>query len=171
MGTINFKTSEYITMGVKPYDVESILNDKDFMDYVREDYPGEDPEEIANETIISYYEADRANIESILNKYDFTFYNVDILPGYYESIQIYIDNNLPLYFDDDDEKREALEEVDKMTEFLKEAAGVGFVACFPSWATGYTDHAETLKEIDEAAGKMREEIASAATWESRQKEA
>lgn len=171
MGTINFKTSQYITMGVKPYDAAEVAKDPDFLDFINEYYPGEDPERMAAEEISGYYDADRENIESILKNYSFDYFNIEVIPGYYESLQIFISDNLPLYFDDDDEKREALEEVDKMTEFLKEAAGVGFIACFPSWATGYKDHAETLKEIDEAAGKMREEITSAATWESRQKEA
>jgi len=169
MGTINFKTSKYITMGVKPYDAAEVAKDPEFMDYISEYYPGEDPERMAAEEISGYYDADRENVESILKKYSFEYFNIEVIPGYYESLQIFISDNLPLYFDDYTEKREALKEVTKLKALLKDAAGVGFVACFPSWATAYSNYKETLTYIEIAAGKMRDEIKTAETWRTRQK--
>lgn len=164
MGAINFKTGEYITLAIKPYDAAEVLADPDFMEYLREIGETEHAEEIAADEIWRYYEADAENIESIFKKYSFEFFNIEILAGYYESIQLYITNNLPVYFYDAAEKREALKEVTKVKEFLTEAAGVGFTACAPSWCTAYYNRVETLQKIKEAAAAMREEIRTAETW-------
>lgn len=164
MGAINFKTGAYITLAVKPYEASEIAQDADFLQFVNEYYPGEDPELLAAEEITGYYEADAENIESILKKYSFDFFSVKVIPGYYESLQIDITSNLPIYFNDYNEKREALKEVTKLKELMTEAAGVGFTACGPSWITSYYSYAETLPKIKKAAAAMREEIRTAETW-------
>ena len=38
MGTINYGTSDYITMGIRPADASSILNDPDFREWIEEEY-------------------------------------------------------------------------------------------------------------------------------------
>jgi len=164
MGAVNFKSNPFINLCIKPYEADEIAKDADFLQYCGEEYPGEDPETIAAEEIALYYDADAANYNSIAAKYDFYYFSFELIPGYYESIQINIINNLPVFFDDWTEKREALKEVTQIKEFLTECAGVGFQACAPSWCTAYYNHAETVEKIKEAAEAMREEIKSAETW-------
>ena len=38
MGTVNYATSDYITMGLKPYDVDDFTNNPDFLDFIREEW-------------------------------------------------------------------------------------------------------------------------------------
>ena len=38
MGAINYYTSDYITLGVKPYEVDDYKNDPDFMEFIKEEY-------------------------------------------------------------------------------------------------------------------------------------
>lgn len=171
MGTINYKTSDYITLGIKPYDAASIAADPDFIAWIKEEGREADADEIAQETAATYYEDDAANYDSIIKKYDFYFFHIALKPGYYEGLYIDIESNYPVFFDDYEEKREALKEIAKVKEFLTECAGVGFIACFPSWCTGYADHAETLKEIKKAAEEMRESIKATPTYRQWKKEA
>ena len=163
MGAINFKTSDYITMCIKPYETSEILTDPDFIDYCQEERPGEDPEEIAADEITGYYEADEENYTAIAKKYDFYYFHIVLEPGYYESLYIDIEANFCIY-DDAAEKREALKEATKVKEFLTECAGVGFVACAPGWCTKYYTYAETLEKIKAAIKEMKEEIKAAPTW-------
>ena len=164
MGTINFKTSDYITLGIKPYDAADLLKDPDFMEFLKESGNEENADQAAEETAATYYEADAANYESIAGNYNFYYFHIALKSGYYESIYIDIESNYPVFFDDYEEKREALKEVTKVKEFLTECAGVGFIACFPAWCTCYADRAETLKEIRKAAAEMRESIKATPTY-------
>lgn len=38
MGTINYYTSNYITLGIKPYEPEDLLSDSDFMQFIKEEW-------------------------------------------------------------------------------------------------------------------------------------
>ena len=40
MGTINYRTSDYITLGLVPYDRDDYKNDADFMEWLMEDIAG-----------------------------------------------------------------------------------------------------------------------------------
>lgn len=144
MGTINFLTSDFITLAQKPLDVEEYQIDGE-TDY--------------NEMQIDY-DAALANIESEIAKYDDLYYfKISIHYGYYESFQLLIENQLPYLFDDLEERQEAIDEVNKMVKpLLRSCAGLGLVNTFPGWCTGYENRAETLKAIDAAAGEMIREI-------------
>ena len=168
MGTINYKTSEYITLAIRPYDAGELLKDPDFMEYLQEERPGEDPEEVAADEIRAYYEADEENAARILEKYDFNFFDVSIIPGYYEGLSIYIETKYSLY-DDSTEKREAMKEATQIKQFLTEAAGVGFTACGPGWITSYYSYAETLPKIREAVKAIKDEIKKAPTYYTRRR--
>lgn len=37
MGTVNYSTSDYITMGVRPYDSWELEKDSEFMDEIRQE--------------------------------------------------------------------------------------------------------------------------------------
>lgn len=169
MGAINYFTSDYITLGVKPYDTDDYIKDNDFMDFIREEWNvnTEDENEVlnaVNEQINTDYEADRENAESILNKYGFYYYHIAIKPGYYEGFTLDIENNFGVAYDDYIEKREAQKEITQLKNCLLELAGVGLVACSPGWCTGYADYNGTLEAIKEAIQEMRQEARTTPTW-------
>lgn len=131
MGTINYKTSEVITLSIEPYE-----NDQD------------------NYFI---YENDQDNADIILDKYDFNFYNVTVESGYYEGLQIVIDRNFDR-LNDYTEKLETQKELTRLKSCLIELAGVGFSATSPGWCTSYADYSETIKTIYQAVKEERNKI-------------
>lgn len=176
MGTINYFTSDYITLGVKPYETDNYIKDNDFMDFIKEEWNvnTEDENEVlkaVNEHINTNYEADRENAENILNKYDFYYFHVVLKPGYYEGFSLDIENNFGVALDGWEDRREAQKEITQLKNCLLELAGVGLVACFPGWCTGYKDYNETIKAIKEAIKEIREECKTIPTWKQYQKEA
>ena len=80
MGAVNYFTSDYITMGLKPYNVDDFTNDPDFLDFIREEW-GIDitgQEAVCNaacDEIQTYYESDYENISFELNKHNFHYYH------------------------------------------------------------------------------------------------
>lgn len=141
MGTVNYKTSDYVTIGIKPYE-----SDEDF-------------EEIAFQ-----YESDFEMAAAILQKYDFWYYHISVEPGYYEGFYIMIRHNLPVAFDSWEDKRLANKEITEISRFLLECANSGLVACYPGWCTGYADRKGTIAAIKGAIREMREEVKSTPTW-------
>lgn len=158
MGTINFMTSNYITMGIKPYDTGDFYNDPEYMEQI-EKYG----ESWLYDEIEELYNCDKLNTESILNKYNFDYFTIIIEPGYYESFSLKIEQKRDIDFYTD--KIAAQKEITHLKECLFELAGVGLVACFPGWCTGYSDYTETIKKyIPEAIKAMRKEIKETQTY-------
>lgn len=175
MGTINYFTSDYITLGVKPYDANDYIKDNDFMNFIREEWNvnTEDENEMltaVNEQISTDYEADWENAESILNKYDFYYFHVVLKPGYYDGFTLDIENNFGIALDGWEDRREAQKEITQLKNCLLELAGAGLVACSPGWCPGYKDYNETIKAIKEAIKEIREEYKTIPTWRQYQKE-
>ena len=180
MGTINYRTSDYITLGIKPYDTDDLMKDDDFLDYVKTEYGytmNDDEDtiyDIACETIQEYTEADYTNAEMILDKYSFYYYTVSLENGYYEGFSLDIKNNFPCVFDiandfpavfdDYTEKMEAQKEITQIKEMLIELSGCGMVAVYPGWCTGYEDYKGTQKAIAEAIKEMRQEVKNIPTY-------
>lgn len=135
MGTINYFTSDYITIGVNPDKLDQ--NDIEWL-----------------------YDC----IKKELNKYSFWYYHVTIEPGYYEGFSIRIENNFPVAFDNFEEKREAQKEITQLKDFLLNCIEGGLCACFPGWCTGYLNYNDSRKKVSEATKEMRKEIASTPTW-------
>lgn len=106
MGAINYKTSNYITIGVNTdvYIDEESFDDVDFL-----------------------YE----EIEAILNKYIFNYFHVVIVSGYYEGFSIDIENNFQVFYDNCEEKKEALKEATQIKKFLLECIEAGLCVCHP----------------------------------------
>ena len=164
MGTINYRTSDYITLAVKPMDVDDFKDDKpeiiqnmlengyyniteqEYWDYVRD-------------IIWEYYEDDAINAKCILDRYNFNWFTVKIEYGYYEgfSIDIQYDENGGC-FTDYTEKMEAQKEVTRIKECLLELAGMGLKACYPHWIMHYEDYAGTLEAVNEAVKEMRADV-------------
>ena len=78
MGAFNYKKSDYITLGVKPYKEEEIRRDSDFMEEIKEqvkEYGGTESEAI-QEFICACYESDYDNISSLLDQHYFYYFHI-----------------------------------------------------------------------------------------------
>lgn len=149
MGTVNYSRSDYITMGVKPYDPESFADENGNIDY---------------EEIESCYESDQENAEFIIEKYCFYYFHISTKPGYYEGFSVDIEFNFPAFFDNWQERAEAQKEVTSVKKCLVELAGVGLVSCRPGWCTAYDDYNGTLQQIRAAIKAMRADVAETPTF-------
>ena len=155
MGAVNYSTSDYITMGLKPYDISDCEDENGDIDY---------------EMLEMAYEDDMTNIENILSRYSFYYFHVTIKPGYYEGFTIDIENNFPVAYDDWEDKRAAQREITRLKQCLLECAGSGLVTCYPGWCTGYEDYKGTCKAIAAAIKDMREEVKNTPTWAQYERE-
>lgn len=141
MGAVNYYSSDYITMAVKPYSEE-------MDDFDRE----------------CNYAADFEIAEEILSKYNFYYFHIVLKPGYYEGFSVDIEYNFPVAFDNWAEKAEAQKEVTTIKAALLDLAGYGLVSCCPGWCTAYEDYTGTKKAIRSAIKEMREEVRATPTW-------
>ena len=173
MGTINYMTSSYITMGVRPYYFSDLENDADLMEEVSNEVKeyGGMVESCIQEYINSCYESDLMNIELVLSRYSFYYFHVEIEAGYYEGFTLDIENNFPVAFDGWEDKRAAQKEITSLKKCLLECAGCGLVACYPGWCTGYEDYNGTCKAIAAAIKDIREEVKNIPTWAQYEKTA
>lgn len=142
MGAVNYRTSEYITMG---YNCNAEMP--------RDDFWTTEEEQKEFEVSFLYDE-----ITDTLKKYDFQYYHVAIVPGYYEGFSIEIENNFPVCLDSWQDRREMHKEITQVKRFLLECLDLGLVQCFPGWCTGYSTPTETLAAIKEAVKAMRDEL-------------
>ena len=122
MGTINYKTSDYITIGYN-------LN---YVDYEDEFY---------NDIINDYYD----QVKYTLEKQRFYYFNVELVPGYYEGFSIDIEFNYKYCFDNWQDKRDAQKEITQLKKFLLECindfeccdvwprAPISYLPSTPSW--------------------------------------
>ena len=146
MGTINYKTSDFITIG---YDCRGIDYDDEFYNELIDD---------------CYYQASHA-----LKKQKFYYFDVTIEPGYYEGFSINIEFDY-ICFDDYEEKKEAQKEITQIKKFLLDCIeNCDCVAVWPGWCTGYDDYKETLQELDKAVRNMRATVKNTPTWRTRSK--
>lgn len=142
MGTINYKTSNYITIGYNC----------DFIDY---------DDEFWDDIVTDYYEQVKSRLES---EY-FYFWHITIEPGYYEGFSIDIENNFPWCFDDYRDKKESLKEITRIKKFLLECINdFECYAVFPGWCTTYKNRRETIKLLNQAVKEMRQEVQNTRTW-------
>lgn len=167
MGAINYFTSDYITLGIKPYEYSDFENDTEFMEQMKEEVNeyGGTIEENINNYISECYDCDYANVETILNKYSFAYWHIAIKPGYYEGFTLDIENNYGIYFDSYTDRRESMKELTQLQKMLIDCAGVGLVTCFPGWCTGYANgYIETVKDIKKAIKEMQQEVKTTPTY-------
>lgn len=172
MGAVNYFTSDYITMGIKPYDVWDLENDQDFMEAIQDEvneYGGTIDGAIES-YIQTSYEEDETNIKLILEKYSFYYFHVRIEPGYYEGFTLDIENNFSVAFDGWEDKRAAQREITSLKKCLLDCAGVGMVECWPGWCTKYNDYKGTCKAIEAAITAMRDEVKNTPTWKQYERE-
>lgn len=155
MGAVNYFTSDYITLGVKPYDYYDFENDNEFMKEIKEEVNeyGGTVENAIYDYINNLYECDYEKIKTELENHYFTYYHLTIKPGYYEGFTIKIENNYPVAFDG----YEVQKEITEIKKILTACAGMGLVKCSPGWRTGYANYSETITAINEAVKEMRTE--------------
>jgi hypothetical protein len=142
MGTINYKTSDYITIGYNC----------DFIDY---------DDEFAHDIVTDYYE----QVKYRLEQERFYYFNVKLEPGYYEGFTIDIEFNYKWCFDGYRDKREAQKEITQIKKFLLEC--INDFECyvvFPGWCTTYKNHTESIKLLNEAIKEMRQEVKNTCTY-------
>lgn len=144
MGAINYKTSEFITLGYN-------CNNIDYED------------ELYNDIISDYY----YQIQNRLTKESFNCFGVTLEPGYYEGYSIDIKFDF-LYFDDWEEKKAAQKEITAITKFLLECiTDFECVAVYPGWCTGYANYEKTLDELNAAIKEMRETVKQTPTYKQK----
>ena len=166
MGAVNYFTSDYITMGLRPYDLLELENDLEFMEEMQtqvNEYGGT-IENAITEYIEDCYNCDYENIKTELEKHNFYYYHIAIKPGYYEGFTLDIENNFPVALDSWEDRRDANKEITEIKQFLIACAGLGLVQCSPGWCTGYNDYKGTLKAIKAAIKEMRDELRTIPTW-------
>ena len=149
MGAVNYFTSDYITLGLRPYDTDDFTDENNNIDYDEINY---------------YYECDYENIKHELEKHSFHYYHITIKPGYYEGFTLDIENNYPVALDGWEDRRNANKEITEIKQFLIACAGLGLVKCSPGWCTGYSDYNGTIQAIKAAIKEMRSELKTIPTW-------
>ena len=159
MGTVNYKTSDIITLGLRPYEARDFELDPDFMEDARErcDENGCSLFDWIEGTINEYTEDDRQTAKHIISRYSFEFFHVSIEPGYYEGFSVNISDDLPGEYWDAEEREQALTDAANLGDMLKELVNDAcLVECCPGWCTTYQDPAHSLMNVKKA---MRELIA------------
>ena len=166
MGAINYYTSNYITLGLRPYDRDELTNDHDFMEALQAevDEYGGTVETALDSYINDCYSCDYDNIKTELEKHYFYYYHITIKPGYYEGFSLDIENNFPVALDSWEDRRDANKEITEIKQFLIDCAGLGLVKCSPGWCTRYSDYNGTIQAIKAAIKAMRDELKTVPTW-------
>jgi hypothetical protein len=142
MGTINYFTSDYITLG---YNCDALDYDDDFYsDYINDEYE---------------------QINYLLNKESFYYFHITLKPGYYEGFTIDIENNFSWCFDNYNEKIQALKEITQIKNFLLNIINdFNISVVYPGWCTSYGDYKKTISEIKAAIKIMKYEVKNTPTY-------
>ena len=142
MGTINYRTSEYITIGYN-------LNNVDYED------------EFYHDIISDYYE----QIKYRLDQERFYYFHIALEPGYYEGYSLDIEFNFAVCFDGYTDKAAAQKEITRIKAFLIECVN-DFECCsvYPGWCTGYADYITSLTDINAAINEMRATVEQTPTY-------
>ena len=166
MGTVNYRTSDYITLGIEPLSAWDLEQDPGFMEEITEcaEEWGMEVEEAIYAYIRDTAEEDQYNAQEELDKHHFYYYRIKIEPGYYEGFSLDIESNFPVAFNDWQEKREVQKEITEIKTILHNLADLGLVEVWPGWCTKYQDRETTHKSIDKAIREMREDAKSTPTW-------
>ena len=162
MGTINYRTSDFVTMGHILYDIEDFDADKEeILDIIKEN-KGEDATEDEYRDFVyslmqDYYTEDCDCVKGILDNHNFEFFDIEIVNGYYDGFSIDISLNA-CDVESPEEKDAVRAEIEEIKEFLIDTMDYGCVSCHPFWYTKYDSREDTLKAIDKATASMLTEI-------------
>lgn len=173
MGTINFKTSKYITMAHETKTGLDLFNDSNWYEEERQyllDH-GTDEEDIEDELAdraeayaAFYEEQDFLTVQNELKEHSFVYFDITLQGGYYDGFQLLIDDSCTVW--DEEDRKDALEEVEEIRSFLHTCNDFGMRACSPHWCTGWKDFNETADAIEDACNAMRKEVEELALEEA-----
>ena len=142
MGAINYKTSDFITLGYNTNNIN--YNDEFYYELINDEYE---------------------EIKYLLEEENFYYFNVTLEPGYYEGFTIDIEHNFSYCYDNYFEKLQALKEITQIKSFLLYIVNNFNVnVVYPGWCTGYGDYKKTISEIKSATKLMKSEIKNTPTY-------
>jgi hypothetical protein len=142
MGTINYFTSDYITLGYNTGHID--YNDEFYSDDIQFEFDG---------------------INALLKDAAFYYFHITLKPGYYDGFTIDIENNFSIFFDNYGEKLEALKEITRIKNFLTYIVdNFNINVVYPGWCTSYGDYKKTIEEINAATKNMRAEVKDTPTY-------
>jgi hypothetical protein len=142
MGTINYFTSDYITLGYNCANID--YDDEFYHEFINDEYD---------------------QIKYLLDKEYFYYFHVTLKPGYYDGFTIDIENNFPYCFNDYQEKLEALKEATQIKNFLLYIVNnFNISVVYPGWCTSYGDYKKTISEINAAIKEIKNEIKTTPTY-------
>ena len=173
MGTVNYGTSDYITLGIEPLSSYDLEHDAAFMEEIEQEIAeyGGTVDEAINDYINGCMDADFSNIRNELDKHTFHYFHIVIKSGYYEGFYLDIENNFGIALNDWTDRREAQKEITEIKGFLHDCADLGLCEVWPGWCTTYNDRETTHKAIDAAVKAMREDVRTTPTWRQYEREA
>lgn len=135
MGTINYRTGDFITLC----------------------YEGDD--DFAIEAVYN-----RIQAELDCARFTEGSFIVTLEYGYYEGFSITVDEGDYSYYDDSDEKADEYKTVKALEEFLNICIRMGMVVCYPGWCMGYENTEGTKKVVKKALHNVRQYIKAVPTW-------
>lgn len=145
MGTINYKTNKYVTIGLNT-------------NYLYEDTEDIQEEEIY-ETELFIYEETKAIIE----KYNFDYFVVNIVDGYYDGFCINFDFKKD-YISSYEERTLIEKEITQLKKLLFELVDYELNVCFPWWVTKWLNNKESKQEIQKAIKEIRKDAKAFEIW-------
>lgn len=149
MGAINFKTGDFLTLSI-----------------VLEDIIDEETGEVDYESMALIEEDLYNQAKDIINGSDSGWFStkVNITPGYYEGFAVTVDDDGWFYYDDAEERKNALKEVKDIEKMLMELCEMGMVVTYPGWCTEYGSYEDTKAAIKAACKKIKDTIRNTPTW-------
>lgn len=143
MGTINYKTGNYITIGYNLKNINYSIDDFSYENIIIDDYE---------------------NIKDLLNLYNFYYYHIEIKPGYYDGFSIDIEYNFSYCLYSYQDKKDALKEITQIKKFLLDCINnYNCCAISPGWCTTYYDYKNTIEQLKNAIKEMQDEIRNTPT--------
>lgn len=142
MGTINYFTSDYITLGYNLGNID--YSDEFYRDDIQFEFDG---------------------INALLKDTSFYYFHITLKPGCYDGFSINIENNFSYCFDDYNEKLQALKEITRIKNFLIYIVdNFNISEVWPGWCTSYKEYHTTIKDIHAAIQEMKNEVKSTPTY-------
>lgn len=139
MGTINYRSSDIITLG---YDTDYEM-DEEF-----------DEEDRYFQQEDDYYESNK-----IYEKYDFNWFKAKLEYGYYDGYYLDLDKDYETKYLEDYEIDEIRKEIDDLEKMLIDLVNNSYlIVCYPWWCTKWENRENSLIRIKEAMNKLRKEL-------------
>ena len=143
MGTINYRTGKHITLGLDDKFIEQM--EDDFVEY---------------NWIEEFFET----FKSIKDEYYFNFFDVKLEYGYYDGFYIAVDDNEWAYLDDTEERKEVMQEIRQLQEFLTKCIDNGLVVTYPGWCTSYLDYKQSKIALRKTMHNIRDMVHKIPTY-------